>query len=163
MAGDIGIQRPGAGRDHIAIMCDVAHMGRRADHHTGDTAIADKKVGSGAERQQRNVCGAGGKEVAKIVMVSRAEDYFGGSADAEPGMLGHWYGAGILAAHRRQAVDEAGRHAPFSRSLSISSGSCAAQPVMSPAPRHITRSPLFVRARISCASASGPASAAGPR
>ena len=38
----------------------------------------------------------------------------------------------------------------------------AAQPVMSPAPRHITRSPSLVREMISAASASGPCSAAGP-
>ena len=163
VARHLGVERAGTGKHRLAVMADSVHMRGRADHHPADAAVADKKVRSGADGEKRDVGRAGGKETAEIRGVGRAEDDVGRAADTEPGVAGHRHRRGIVAANLRQAVEKRAGHAPSSRSLSISAGSRAAHPVMSPAPRHITRSPGEVRARISGASAVSEASAAGPR
>ena len=159
---DVGIGGTGSGGDNLAFVADGGHMRAKPDDDARNAAVTHQQVGSGADGQHRYLCRAGGEEGAEIGGISRAENDIRRAADTEPGVARHRHGLAIVAANGGKTFDQRAGHDPASRNASISSGRRAAQPVMSPAPRHITRSPSLVREMISAASASGPCSAAGP-
>src|SRR5271157_5092400 len=106
------------------------------------------------------------EELGQIVDVGRAEHHLGRSADAEPGHASERDVLGIAAAHRRQALEQAGaadrsgHHCRASRaagpcSAASSAGSALAQLVLEPAPRQTTRSPDAARPSTVAANAAG--------
>ena len=106
IACHIGIGCAGAGGDDIAVMADRLHMFAKPDHHAGNAAVTDQKVGPRADRQHRYVGRAGGKERAKIGGVGRAEDHISRTTDTKPGMARHRNSFAIVAAHLGQSVQQ---------------------------------------------------------
>ena len=68
-ARQCGIERRGASADARAFHGNLAERGRQADHHAGNAAVADQKIGTDADHADLGVKGSCGQERGEIVRI----------------------------------------------------------------------------------------------
>src|SRR5581483_3163836 len=78
------IQCGGAGDHAIGLDLDRREAARELDGDAEQAAVADDDVGACADDVHRHVAGQRSEERCEVVGIRRADQHFGGAADAEP-------------------------------------------------------------------------------
>src|SRR5262245_34648328 len=154
-ACDRGIERRGTRLELcLAGRLDAPERGRKPDHDSGDSAIADEQVRADADHAYGQIGGLFRHERAEVLDVRRPEQNVSSTAGAEPDEVLERRLLGIRAAHFREDVERSGHGAaPFSFSAASMP---LAQVVIEPAPRNTTAPPGFASPPISAGRSSGP-------
>ena len=86
-SGDETVERTRADANHPVRDGDASESAAEADRNAGNAAVAYQKVRAGADHRDRDFRRQRRQKGGEILGVGRAEQDFGGTADAEPSLL----------------------------------------------------------------------------
>ncbi len=145
--GERGVERRRARAQAMTVQhLDFREGAAQAHHHPLHPAVAHQRVGAHAQHGQRDRRVKAAEEALKVGLVGGQVEHVRRPAHAQPGVGRERRVHHDAPAHLRQGAAPAGGWCAHA-SASSWPGSAYAQAVMSPAPRHTTRSPGRVSSR----------------